>query len=118
LSAGALCLFELTCCLGDTFEESGHMSGDVWTCTFVNVRSGSPAIAIDKTGPSTATAGDTLRYRLYVTNPGHLPFQAASVRVLDPGCDEPPVLTGKSDGAGADDSPATLDLNDTWAYAC
>jgi hypothetical protein len=93
-------------------------SGDVWTCTFVNVRSGSPALAIDKTGPATATAGDTLRYTLDVTNPGHLPFRAATVRVVDPRCDEPPALTGKSDGAGADDFPGTLDPGDTWTYAC
>jgi hypothetical protein len=103
---------------GPVFANLQLSSGDVWTCTFVNVRSGWPAIAIDKAGPSTATAGDTLRYRLYVTNPGHLPFQAASVRVLDPGCDEPPLLIGKRDGVGPDHSPATLDVSDTWAYAC
>jgi hypothetical protein len=94
------------------------VSADVWICTFVNVRSGAPAVAIDKTGPSTATAGDTLRYTLYVTNPGQLPFPAASVRVVDPRCDSPPALTGKSDGVGADDSPGNLDPGDTWTYAC
>jgi hypothetical protein len=94
------------------------LSGEVWICTFVNVRPGSPAIAIDKTGPSSATAGDTLRYTLYVTNPGQLPFPAESVRVVDPRCDEPPALNGKSDGSGADDSPGTLDPGDTWTYAC
>ncbi len=59
-------------------------SGETATCTFYNVRRGTPGIAIDKTGPATATAGDTLRYTLYVTNPGELPFPAASVEVEDP----------------------------------
>ena len=103
---------------GRVFENLQLSSGDAMTCTFLNVRSGSPAIAIDKTGPFTATAGDTLRYTLYVTNPGHLPFQAGSVRVVDPRCDGPPTLTAKSDGAGTDDSPETLDPGDTWTYEC
>ena len=93
-------------------------SGETATCTFYNVRRGTPGIAIDKTGPATATAGDTLRYTLLVTNPGELPFPAASVRVEDPNCDAPPELVGKADAAGSDDSPATLDPGDTWTYAC
>jgi hypothetical protein len=94
-------------------------SGARVTCTFINVRRGSPAIAIDKTGPATAEAGDTLRYALAVTNPGDLPFPAGSVRVTDPNCDEPPELTGKANaGGGADASPGTLDPGDTWTYAC
>jgi hypothetical protein len=93
-------------------------SAETWVCKFRNVRMGAPAIAIDKTGPATATAGDTLRYTLYVTNPGSLPFPAASVRVADPNCDSAPELVGKSDGAGADGTPATLDPGDTWTYAC
>jgi hypothetical protein len=84
------------------------------TCTFRNVRIGSPAIAIDKTGPASAEAGDALRYTLFVTNPGDLPFPASSVRVTDPNCDEPPELTGR----GGDTSPRTLDPGDTWTYAC
>jgi hypothetical protein len=84
------------------------------TCTFVNARPGEPAIAIEKTGPTVVTAGDTLHYRLYVTNPGDVPFPASSVDVRDPTCDEPPELVAK----GGDDSPETLDPGDTWAYGC
>jgi hypothetical protein len=59
-----------------------------------------------------------LRYQLFVSNPGDLPFPAASVRVVDPNCDEPPALVGKADAAGADDTPRTLDPGDTWTYSC
>ncbi len=45
-------------------------SGETATCTFYNVRRGTPGIAIDKTGPATATAGDTLRYTLVCHQPG------------------------------------------------
>jgi hypothetical protein len=84
------------------------------SCTFVNVRPGEPAIAIEKAGPTAATAGDTLHYRLYVTNPGDLGFPASTVKVGDPACDEPPERVGKS----GDDSPGTLDPGDTWSYRC
>lgn len=84
------------------------------TCTFINVRPGEPAIAIEKAGPTVATASDTLHYRLYVTNPGGLAFPASTVEVRDPACDEPPELVSK----GGDDSPDTLDPGDTWAYRC
>ena len=93
-------------------------SRELWTCTFLNIRRGAPAIAIDKTGRATATAGDTLRYTLYITNPGDLAFRAASVHVTDPNCDQPPAQVGKADAAGSDDSPGTLDPGDTWTYAC
>jgi hypothetical protein len=83
-------------------------------CTFRNVRRGAPAIAIDKTGPATAVAGEPLRYALSVTNPGYVPFPAASVRVTDPNCDNPPELVGK----GSDATPRTLDPGDTWTYTC
>jgi hypothetical protein len=56
--------------------------------TFLNVRLGSAMIAIDKVGPASATAGDTLRYQLFVTNPGYVSFPAAPVEVVDPNCDE------------------------------
>jgi uncharacterized repeat protein (TIGR01451 family) len=94
-------------------------AGETAVCTFRNVRRGSPAIAIDKTGPAVAEAGDTLRYTIYVTNPGDVPFPAASVRVTDPTCDDPPALVGKAGPAGgADASPGTLDPGDTWTYGC
>jgi hypothetical protein len=103
---------------GTAYANLQLRSGEAVTCTFVNARLGSPAIAIDKAGPATATAGETLHYSLYVTNPGHLPFPAASVHVVDPKCDEPPALVGKADASGTDDSPGTLDPGDTWTYTC
>jgi hypothetical protein len=84
------------------------------TCTFINVRPGVPAIAIEKAGPTVARAGATLRYSLYVTNPGDVAFLASGVEVRDPACDEPPELVSK----GGDDSPDTLDPGDTWTYRC
>jgi hypothetical protein len=103
---------------GRVYADLTLSSGQSGTCTFRNVRRGSPAIAIDKTGPATATAGDTLRYALYVTNPGELPFPASSVDGVDPRCDAPPALVGKADASGVDDTPGTLDPGDTWSYAC
>jgi hypothetical protein len=99
---------------GGVYANLQLSSGQHAVCTFRNVRNGAPAIAIDKTGPATAVAGETLRYTLYVTNPGYVPFPAASVRVTDPNCDDPPVLVGK----GPDDTPRTLDPGDTWTYGC
>jgi hypothetical protein len=80
----------------------------------VNVRSGAPAIAIEKAGPSTAQAGSTLRFTFEVTNPGSLPIPAGTVKVTDDQCDDPPELVDK----GGDTSPNTLDRGDTWTYAC
>jgi uncharacterized repeat protein (TIGR01451 family) len=103
---------------GGVYERLQLSSGERVVCTFRNIRPGSPAIAIDKTGPATAQAGETLRYTLYVTNPGDLPFPEGSVRVTDPTCDAPPSLVGKASAAGSDLSPGTLDPRDTWTYAC
>jgi uncharacterized repeat protein (TIGR01451 family) len=89
-------------------------AGDRATCTFLNVRPGVPAIAIEKVGPTLATAGDTLQYTLYVTNPGDVALPGATVEVGDRLCDEPPELVDKSDDA----SPGTLDPGDTWTYRC
>jgi hypothetical protein len=103
---------------GGVYERLQLSSGERVVCTFRNVRLGSPAIAIDKTGPASAVAGETLRYTLVVTNPGDLPFPAASVQVRDPTCDEPPQLVSKASAGGADASPRTLDPGDAWTYAC
>ena len=105
---------------GTVFVDITLSSGAVVVCTFRNIRPGSPTIAIDKTGPARAEAGDTLRYTLTVTNPGDVSFPAASVQVTDRACDDPPppALVGKEDANGADDSPRTLDPGDTWTYAC
>ena len=99
---------------GGVYESLLLKSGQRAVCTFRNVRIGAPAIAIDKTGPATAVAGETLRYTLYVTNPGFVPFPEASVEVTDPNCDDPPQLVGK----GPDATPGTLDPGDEWTYSC
>ena len=104
--------------LGSVYADLRLRSGQLAVCTFRNVRLGSPAIAIDKVGPASATAGDTLRYQLVVRNPGDIPFPAASVKVVDPNCDDPPVLVGKADPPGADATPRTLDPGDVWTYSC
>jgi hypothetical protein len=92
-------------------------AGDQAACTFVNVRRAPapvPAIAVEKSGPASAEAGDTLRYTLYVTNPGQVAFPANGVNVSDSRCDDAPALTSKN----GDTSPQTLDPGDTWTYAC
>jgi hypothetical protein len=105
---------------GAVFEDLPLAAGDRATCTFRNIRVGgdTPAIAIRKVGPAEAEAGDTLRYTLYVTNHGDVPFPAAGVEVTDPDCDGAPQLVEKQDASGADGSPDTLDPGDTWIYSC
>ena len=71
-------------------------AGQAVKCTFYNVRPGTPAIAIAKSGPDVATAGDTLQYRLVVTNPGEVPFPASAVEVTDEQC------TPQAAGAGVE----------------
>ncbi|HUR85905.1 MAG TPA: hypothetical protein VMY78_11210, partial [Solirubrobacteraceae bacterium] len=73
-----------------------------------------PAIAIDKTGPGTAQAGDPVVYGLVVTNPGDVPFLAPNVSVTDPLCEAPPLLTSKN----GDSTPDRLDPGDSWSYTC
>jgi hypothetical protein len=77
-----------------------------------------PEIAIDKTGPATATEGDLVPYILTVTNPGDESFAAATVVVTDPQCAAAPALSVKNRGAGLDPSPGTLDPGDSWVYLC
>jgi hypothetical protein len=95
-------------------------AGQRGECRILNARVGVPAIMIDKTGPGHAEAGDTLHYTMRVTNPGTVPFAADDVQVTDSNCDRdnPPKLTDKSDGDGADDSAGTLDPGDVWTYKC
>jgi uncharacterized repeat protein (TIGR01451 family) len=93
-------------------------AGQRVTCTFTNVRPGSPAIAIKKLAPTIADAGVTLHYRLVVTNPGDVAFQRANVVVSDPSCDDDPELVDQQDASGTDDTPRTLDPGDTWTYRC
>jgi hypothetical protein len=99
---------------GDTFTGLDLVAGQRGTCTFYNVRTGFPAIAIRKRGPAFAVAGDTLRYRLLVTNPGAVPFPEESVAATDDDCDDPPRLVSKR----GDTTPETLDPGDRWTYGC
>jgi hypothetical protein len=74
-----------------------------------------PAIAIDKTGPASATAGDKIAYVLTVTNPGDTSFAESTVKVADEQCNGDPVtLLGK----GGDTSGGSLDPGDVWTYTC
>jgi uncharacterized repeat protein (TIGR01451 family) len=73
-----------------------------------------PAIAIDKTGPATAQAGQPIDYALVVTNPGDVPFLAANVNVSDALCEAPPLLVTTN----GDATPGQLDPGDTWGYMC
>jgi hypothetical protein len=103
---------------GTVFDSVALAAGGRATCRFFNVRIGTPVIAIDKSGPAVAQAGDTLHFTLRVTNPGSVRFPADQVAVTDPGCDDPPTLSETSDGSGADDSPDFLDPGDVWTYKC
>ena len=103
---------------GPVYANVDLLSGQRALCTFWNVRRGVPAISIVKTGPTTAPAGATLQYTLYVSNTGDVSFPAAAVKVSDPQCDDPPELVAKSSAGGADTSPGTLDPLDTWTYRC
>jgi hypothetical protein len=103
---------------GTNYSGVALPAGGRATCTFRNVRAGVPAIAIDKSGPTIATAGETLHFTMLVSNPGTVPFPAGQVKVTDAGCDDAPELAGKSDGSGDDGSPGTLDPGDAWTYTC
>jgi hypothetical protein len=62
-----------------------------------------------------ATAGDTLQYRLVVTNPGEVPIPASAVEVVDEQCEpQPPELVSKEPAT----TPGTLDPGDEWTYRC
>lgn len=77
-----------------------------------------PQIAIDKTGPVSATQGDPVPYTLNVTNPGDESFAASTVVVTDAQCAAAPVVQQKSRGTDADATPDSLDPGDSWVYTC
>jgi hypothetical protein len=94
-------------------------AGERVTCTFVNVRRGSPSVTIRKVAPLTALHGETIHYELTVTNTGTIAFAEADVEVTDGRCDAPPVLSGKADAGGAPDpTPGSFDPGDVWTYGC
>ena len=77
-----------------------------------------PAIALDKSGPAEAEAGQTIGYTLTVTNPGDTAIVGEKLAFDDPLCEAPPLLQDKRRGDGSDPTPATLDPGDTWVYLC
>jgi uncharacterized repeat protein (TIGR01451 family) len=68
-----------------------------------------PAIAITKTGVTSAHVGDAVVYTLVVTNPGNTPL--ASVTVSDPKCDGVPTRS-------TDDADGLLSPGESWTYHC
>ncbi|UTI64569.1 hypothetical protein NBH00_24945 [Paraconexibacter antarcticus] len=72
------------------------------------------ALALAKTGPATAAAGDRVAYTLKLTNIGDTSFARTSLNVTDALCDAPPLLTS----TGGDSSPNSLDPGDVWLYTC
>ncbi|MBA3575379.1 MAG: hypothetical protein H0W37_10570 [Pseudonocardiales bacterium] len=73
-----------------------------------------PAIAIDKTGPATATAGEGILYTLAVKNTGPTAFPDGAVLLTDALCEAPPVLVSRN----GDGTPGFLDPGETWTYTC
>jgi uncharacterized repeat protein (TIGR01451 family) len=94
---------------------SDSNGGSVSDCDQVTTPVQHPAIAIDKTGPATANAGDKVTYTLTVTDPGDTSFADANVGVSDPQCNGAPVTLVSKNG---DTSPGTLDPGDVWTYNC
>jgi uncharacterized repeat protein (TIGR01451 family) len=79
-----------------------------------------PGIAIDKTGPATATAGELITYDLAVTNTGNTSFAEGNVKLTDTvvtggACATAP--TTPKDKRG-DTSPGELNPGETWVYQC
>ena len=99
-------------------------AGQRGTCTFINLYDppppgpAVPLLMIRKTGPATATAGETLSYSLLVANLGEVAFPAGDVTVTDETCDDPPQISSKQDKDGPDGSPGSLDPGDRWTYEC
>jgi hypothetical protein len=89
-------------------------SGETVHCIYTN-RFTSPGIAIDKTGPANATAGDLLPYTLTVTNPGQ--ESLSGVAVTDQQCTTTPALQVKNEGPN-DTGADFLDPGDSWVYSC
>ena len=73
-----------------------------------------PSVAIDKTGPATAVAGDAVVYALVITNTGDEAFAAPLVVVTDARCEAPPALVSTTNDA----TPASFDPGDKWGYLC
>lgn len=73
-----------------------------------------PGIAIEKSGPATALAGELLTYDLKVTNTGNTAFNDGMVVLTDAQCQAPPALLSKN----GDATPAELNPGESWNYQC
>ena len=109
---------------GTVSDQLELAAGQRGTCTFINLYDppppgpAVPLLVIRKTGPGTATAGETLSYSLLVVNLGEVAFPAGDVTVTDETCDDPPQISSKQDADGPDGSPGSLDPGDRWTYEC
>jgi uncharacterized repeat protein (TIGR01451 family) len=72
------------------------------------------ALALTKTGPAGAAAGDRVAYTLRLSNTGDTSFAATSLVLSDQLCDAPPLRAS----TGSDTTPGTLDPGDAWIYTC
>ena len=74
-----------------------------------------PSIALDKTGPAEARAGENVVYTLVATNTGETAMAQANVNLTDPRCDlTAPVRAG----VNGDASPDTFNPSDVWTFTC
>ncbi len=97
-------------------DESGTVMGKDSVLTALLV----PAIAIDKTGPQSGTAGELLTYDLAVKNTGNTDFPEAGVKLTDTvltggACAAAPAVPTSKNG---DRTPAELNPGETWVYQC
>ena len=77
----------------------------------------SPAIALGKNGPASATAGSDVGFVLTVTNPGNEAL--TGVTITDARCDvAAPARQSALTATGPDASPDSLDPGDVWTYTC
>lgn len=72
-------------------------------------------IALDKSGPAEATAGQDIPYDLVVTNTGDTAMAQANVNFTDPRCD---LVAPVRIGVGPDTTPDMFDPGDAWSYRC
>jgi uncharacterized repeat protein (TIGR01451 family) len=95
-----------------TGTDSFHQTVSDHDSTSVDIRH--PAIAIDKTGPATANAGDLVPFTIVITDTGDTSYSEPDVHLTDALCQAPPSLVTKN----GDSSPGTFDPGDKWTYTC